>query len=124
MDHTTHDDAAQTAPPTPPPMPEPATTDADVSLAAVTEPSPAPAAEAVPSDGDRGRDEVLSVRVREWAQRLKPVAVAAEGVTARAVNFSARGLSRLGAILDERRRRRETDRQDGSEPAAPPETHD
>ena len=43
---------------------------------------------------------------RDVAQRLKPVAVAAEDVAAKAVNLSAKGLSRLARILEERRRQR------------------
>ena len=44
---------------------------------------------------------------RDLGQRLKPVAVAAEGIAAQALDLSAKGLSRLAAMLEERRRRRD-----------------
>lgn len=44
---------------------------------------------------------------RDLGQRLKPVAVAAEGVAAKAVDLSTKGLNRLAAILRERRQRRD-----------------
>ena len=50
---------------------------------------------------------------REVAERLKPVAAVAEEVAARALDLSAKGLSRLAAKLQERRQRA-TDGQDGS----------
>jgi len=44
---------------------------------------------------------------RDLGQRLKPVAAAAEGIAAQALNLSAKGLGRLAAMLQERRRRRD-----------------
>lgn len=41
-----------------------------------------------------------------FVERLKPVTAAAEDVAAAAVSLSAKGLSRLAALLDERRQRR------------------
>ena len=43
---------------------------------------------------------------REVAERLKPVAAAAEGVVARALDLSAKGLHKLVDKLEERRRQR------------------
>jgi hypothetical protein len=45
---------------------------------------------------------------REVAERLKPVAAAAEEVAAKALDFSARGLTKLASKLEERRRQRES----------------
>ena len=42
---------------------------------------------------------------RELAERLKPVAAVAEGVVAKALDLSAKGLGRLAAKLHERRQR-------------------
>lgn len=41
------------------------------------------------------------------AERLKPVAAAAEDVAAKALDLSAKGLSRLAGLLEERRQRRD-----------------
>jgi uncharacterized protein (DUF2062 family) len=54
---------------------------------------------------------------KTWAQRLKPVALAAEALAARTVDVSARSLTRLSAILNERRRRRQAE-------ANPEQRHD
>jgi hypothetical protein len=43
---------------------------------------------------------------REVAERLKPVAAAAEEVAAKALDFSAKGLTKLAGKLEERRRQR------------------
>ena len=49
---------------------------------------------------------------RDVAERLKPVAEAAEGIAAKAVDLSAKGLTRLSAILEQRRRQRESGQRD------------
>ena len=50
--------------------------------------------------------DLLGERGREVAERLKPVAAAAEEVAAKAVDLSVKGLTRLGALLDKRRQER------------------
>ena len=49
---------------------------------------------------------------RDVAERLKPVAEVAEGIAAKAVDLSAKGLTRLSAILEQRRRQRESGQRD------------
>lgn len=44
---------------------------------------------------------------RDVADRLKPVAAAAEGIAAKAVDLSTKGLGKLAAMLEERRRQRQ-----------------
>jgi len=46
---------------------------------------------------------------REWARRMKPFAMAAESFTARVVDLSARGLTRLSETLNERQQRRKVE---------------
>jgi hypothetical protein len=46
---------------------------------------------------------------REVAERLKPVAAAAEEVAAKAIDLSAKGLTKLAGKLEERRRQRGAD---------------
>jgi hypothetical protein len=64
-------------------------------------------------------------RVVEWARetavRLKPVAIAAEEMTARALDLSAKGLAKAAAYLEQRRQARHTEATPGpdTESASP-----
>ena len=55
----------------------------------------------IPAGGD-----VLGDRGRDMAERLKPVAEAAEEVAAKAIDLSVKGLNRLSAMLEKRRQER------------------
>lgn len=77
--------------------------------------APPPPAAAIDEQTDRivtatgtSSSPTAAERARDVMQRLKPAATAAETATARAVNLSARALTKLGAYLDERQRRRTT----------------
>lgn len=50
--------------------------------------------------------EELTETVREIADKLKPVAVVAEDVASRAVDLSVKGLTKVAAVLEDRRRGR------------------
>ena len=52
-------------------------------------------------------DEPPRERGRDFAEQLKPVATAAEEVTAKAVDLSAKGLTKLAAFLEKRRQARQ-----------------
>lgn len=49
----------------------------------------------------------LTERAHEVAEKLKPVAVAAEDITAQVVALSAKGLDKLSAYLQQRREERQ-----------------
>lgn len=111
MDVTQDTSSSQVVPPpTQPPRPEPERTRSaktDGPQAAVTADQPGSAAmeQAGSAPGATARIEMA----KSWARRLKPVAVAAESIAARAVDLSARGLTRLSATMNERRRRRQAE---------------
>ena len=56
--------------------------------------------------GSSGSEDRAGEVGRDLAKRLKPVAAAAESAAVTAINLSSKGLSRLAAMLEERRRRR------------------
>ncbi len=66
---------------------------------------PATAAQVQPS---AGAGDPMTDRAREVTERLKPVAVAAEEVAAKAVDLSVKGLTKLSALLERRRQERGT----------------
>ncbi len=111
MDVTQDTSSSQIVPPpAQPPRPEPERArpaKADSQQAAVTADQPSSAAmeQAGTATGASARIEMA----KTWARRLKPVAVAAESIAARAVDLSARGLTRLIATMNERRRRRQAE---------------
>lgn len=102
-----HPPAAGAAAP-PPHEPHLAASDLDLEAA-----PPAASDTSAAGKATAAKDEVVSERVRDMADRLKPVALAAEEMTARAVNLSAKGLSKLGAYLDQRRQQRAAQRDGG-----------
>jgi len=60
-------------------------------------------------------EDQLEEKVRELAEKLKPVALAAEDAATTAVDLSAKGLGKLAAYLDRRRQERQgRDRGDGA----------
>lgn len=95
-------------PPTQPPKTEPERArpaKPDNPQAAVTMEQPAsPAPEQARPAGRAGARIEMA---KSWARRLKPVALAAESIATRAVDLSARGLTRLSTAMKERRRRRQ-----------------
>ncbi len=58
--------------------------------------------------GSGGDKDPIADRARELAEQLKPVAVAAEEVAVKAVDLSAKGLTRLSAYLEKRRQERQS----------------
>ncbi len=58
--------------------------------------------------GSGGGKDPIADRARELAEQLKPVAVAAEEVAVKAVDLSAKGLTRLSAYLEKRRQDRQS----------------
>ena len=101
-------DGATTPTPTPdlsPPAPtaSAAETGAGVPPATAASTTPPPGGgSAGPSAGSGSGTD----RAQDIAERLRPLAVAAEEVAAQVVHLSARGLDRLGRFLDERRQAR------------------
>ena len=57
--------------------------------------------------GTKSGQDPVADRARELAEQLKPVAMAAEEVAVKAVDLSAKGLNRLSAYLEKRRRERQ-----------------
>ena len=56
--------------------------------------------------GAAGADDPFPDRARELAERLKPMAMAAEEAAVKAVDLSTKGLNRLSAYLEKRRQER------------------
>jgi hypothetical protein len=72
------------------------------------------AAATAEEDGMTDRSDRSTNPVAVVANRLKPVAIVAENVAGRAVDLSARGLTRLSEYLERRRRLRERHAADDS----------
>lgn len=109
MDVTQDTSSSQIVPPpAQPPRPEPerarpAKSDGPEAAATTDQPGSAAMEQAGTATGASPRVEMA----KTWARRLKPVAAAAESIAARAVDLSARGLTRLSVTMNERRRRRQ-----------------
>lgn len=69
-----------------------------------------------------GTDDPKAERGREIADQLKPVALAAEEITAKAVDISAKGLTKVAAFLQKRRQARDAHETEGGQDAQQAQT--
>jgi len=86
---------------------------AEAEPAAIRAESPSTGPEA---SADHAATDAPRQRGRDFAEQMKPVATAAEEVTAKAIDLSARGLTKLAAFLEKRRQARQP--QDRPDPDA------